>query len=402
MACEKEVVEYRPGLLILYSDGSFERPSDLDVRASADFDTSPSGVATRDVIIDGAAPGVWARIFLPRAALTLGRRSLPVVLHFHGGGFCIGSPSSAHIHRTCSRMANKSSCIWISLYYRLAPEHPLPAAYEDAFSALMWLRAQASAVMAQEGKPDISLLGDETSGKIKADPWLSEYADFSSCFLSGDSAGGTIVHFLAAKASRENLRPLQMNGMLLLHPAFPQEAPRSSVELSNVKVMFFHKSALPPRAPFGHPLMNPLHPDCPDDLSQLRLPPALVAAASNDPLLPGDVAYFQALRRAGHEAQFIESQGMGHCFHTSYDESSPAFAGSISALEAAMVAFIKRNQKRDILYEDACNHEGDILYEHPALAGDGDEAEDITERTMQIVKIREENSAQIETSQELS
>ncbi|KAH7281124.1 hypothetical protein KP509_36G031700 [Ceratopteris richardii] len=344
MVPEKEVVEHRPGLLILYSDGSFERPSDLDVPACADFDTSPNGVATRDVIIDGAEAGIWARIFLPRAALTLGRRSLPVVLHFHGGGFCIGSPSSAHIHRTCSRMANKSSCIWISLYYRLAPEHPLPAAYDDAFSALLWLRTQASLVMVEEREPTVNCLNDDGASKMKADPWLSEYADFSSCFLSGDSAGGTIVHFLAARASGENLSPLHMKGMLLVHPAFPQEAPRSSMELSNVKVSFFHTSALPPGAPFGHPLMNPLHPESPIDLAQLTLPPALVAAASNDPLLPGDVAYFQALRRAGHEAQFFESQGMGHCFHTCYDESSPAFAGSINALERVMVSFIERNR----------------------------------------------------------
>ncbi|KAH6557957.1 hypothetical protein KP509_1Z084300 [Ceratopteris richardii] len=344
MVPEKEVVEYRPGLLILYSDGSFERLSDLDVPACADFENSPNGVATRDVIIDGAQPGVWARIFLPRAALSLGRKSLPVVLHFHGGGFCIGSPSSAHIHRTCSRMANKSSCIWISLHYHLAPEHPLPAAYDDAFSALLWLRTQASLVLAQEREPTVHRLNDDAASKMKADPWLSEYADFSSCFLSGDSAGGTIVHFLAARASGENLRPLQMKGMLLMHPAFPQEAPRSSMELSNVKVGFFHRSALPPGAPFGHPLMNPLHPESPIDLSQLTLPPALVAGASNDPLLPGDVAYFQALRRAGHEAQFFESQGMGHCFHTRYDESSPAFAGSINALEGAMVSFIQRNR----------------------------------------------------------
>ncbi|KAH7281322.1 hypothetical protein KP509_36G041000 [Ceratopteris richardii] len=235
VASKKEVVDHAPGLIILYSDGSFERPSDLDVPACADFDSSHTGVATRDVVVDGAAEGVWARIFLPRSALSLARRSLPVVLHFHGGGFCVGSPASAHVHRTCARMANKSSCIWISLYYRLAPEHPLPAAYNDGVSALMWLRSQALFGEMRERDPGIGLPEGEAFAAKKADP----------CFLSGDSAGGTIVHYVAAMVDGENLSPLQIKGMLLIHPAFPQEAPGASVELSNAMVSFYHKSALP-------------------------------------------------------------------------------------------------------------------------------------------------------------
>ncbi|KAH7281324.1 hypothetical protein KP509_36G041200 [Ceratopteris richardii] len=246
-------------------------------------------------------------------------------------------------------MANKSSCIWISLYYRLAPEHPLPAAYDDGVSALMWLRSQALFGEMREGDPGIGFPEEEPFAAKKPDPWLSEYADFSSCFLSGDSTGGTIVHYEAAMVDGGNLSPLQIKGMLLIHPAFPQEAPRASVELSNAMVSFFHKSALPSGAPFGHPLMHPLHPESPKDLSRLRLPPEFVAAASNDPLLPGDVAYFKALRRAGHEAQFFESPEMTHCFHTQFDGSSPAVAAHVDELEGLMVAFIEGNCKRSTL-----------------------------------------------------
>lgn len=318
------VIERWPGWLTLYSDGSFERFTDLDRPACSDVD---DGVASRDVVMD-SSKGIWARIFLP-ASVATGQgqgqsNKVPVVLHFHGGGFCLGSPASPHVHDLCTRMAIKSSCMWVSVNYRLAPEHPLPAAYEDADTALLWLRSQARAGSAH-------------------DPWLAQYADLSNCFIAGESAGGTIVHFLAARASDRDWSPLCISGLLIIHPAFPQEKPETESisadsDLSSLRVHFYHTSALPPGAPFGHPLMNPLHADSPIKLSDITLPPLLVAVAEKDPLRPGDLAYFHALQNCGKNVQLFESHGVGHCFHTNPGNS----ASAVEMLENAMIEFIRK------------------------------------------------------------
>lgn len=317
------VIEHCPGLLTLYSDGTFERPTDLNLPARPDFS---QGVASRDVAIHSSA-GTWARIFLPQSVAEQQERKrskVPVVLHFHGGGFCVGSPASAHVHSFCTRMAIKSSCVWVSVHYRLAPEHPLPAAYEDALTALLWLRSS------------------ETAASEPKDPWLAQFADLSTCFLAGESAGGTIVHFLAAEASGRDWSPLHIAGLLIIHPAFPQEEPEpepdSSVsDLSKVRVHFYHKSSLPPGAPFGHPLMNPLHPGSSIKISDIALPPALLAVAEKDPLLPGDLAYYHALQNSGKNVQFFESHAVGHCFHMHPERA----ASEAEKLENTMIDFIE-------------------------------------------------------------
>lgn len=90
----------------------------------------------------------------------------------------------------------------VSPDYRLAPENPLPAAVEDGFAAVKWLRDQA--------------------GSEEPDSWLADVADFSRVFISGDSAGGNIAHHLAVRlgAGSAELRPVRVRGYVLLAPFF--------------------------------------------------------------------------------------------------------------------------------------------------------------------------------------
>lgn len=85
----------------------------------------------------------------------------------------------------------------MSVDYRLAPEHRLPAAYDDGVDALHWIRTSD-------------------------DEWLRDFADLSNCFLMGSSAGGNIAYHagLRAAAAVDDLAPLKIQGMVLHQPYF--------------------------------------------------------------------------------------------------------------------------------------------------------------------------------------
>ncbi|MCO5595566.1 hypothetical protein L7F22_049611 [Adiantum nelumboides] len=143
------------------------------------------GVASKDVTFN-AELGLWARFFLPPPSQ---KPKLSIILYFHGGGFMFGSPAWSIFHSFGSELAKRSSSICILASYRLAPEHRLPAAIEDAFSAFQWLHSQA--ILQGEGKHELM------------DPWLVR-ADFSRCFIAGGSAGGTLAHHVTMRAMKSS------------------------------------------------------------------------------------------------------------------------------------------------------------------------------------------------------
>ncbi|MDK2955352.1 MAG: hypothetical protein PWQ57_848 [Desulfovibrionales bacterium] len=96
-------------------------------------------VTVTDRLIPGpeGAPAVPVRIYEPRVRNGV----LPGLLYFHYGGYSIGSP--AHEDAMCYRYVTEVNCVIVSPDYRLAPENPAPAAYEDCYAALLWLAANA-------------------------------------------------------------------------------------------------------------------------------------------------------------------------------------------------------------------------------------------------------------------
>ncbi|XVE90884.1 hypothetical protein DITRI_Ditri20bG0112000 [Diplodiscus trichospermus] len=125
--------------ITLNPDGSFynyERTS-----ANSDFSDDSVRVLSKDISIN-QSKNTWARIFLPKQALNnpTSAQKLPVFVYFHGGGFILYSPDEAMCHKFCSNMASELSIIIVLASYRLAPEHRLPAAYEDAMEALFWIK----------------------------------------------------------------------------------------------------------------------------------------------------------------------------------------------------------------------------------------------------------------------
>ena len=176
------VVEDCRGVLQVLSDGTIVRSAAVAV----DVPVDPS-VEWKDVVYD-AALGLGLRVYKPPADGGAGSK-LPVVVAFHGGGFCTNSYATPHFHAACSRLAAEAGALVLNADYRLAPEHRLPAAIDDTAAVLLCLRGQAARFPAS------------SSDAAGADPWQSELADPGRVFVAGESAGGVLAHHLNVRFS---------------------------------------------------------------------------------------------------------------------------------------------------------------------------------------------------------
>lgn len=299
----KQIIDEIPGVIRIYSDGSIERPvnaRNAPVNASQGF---VDGVATRDLVINPQT-GIWARIYLPETSTEMGQvEKYPILLHFHGGGFCIGSAASRGSNAFLSRLVKQCRAMCVSVDYRLAPEHRLPAACEDAMESLEWLHCLAR--------------GDSE------DSWLSPFGDFRRCILMGDSAGGNLVHEVSIRAANmEHLHPLGLCGGIIIHPGFVREQrSRSEIEtppdiaLLSIEVADkLIRLALPEGSTKDHPIFNPTGPLAPN-LQNMKLPSFLVAIADHDLIRDTQFEYCEAMKIAGKSVEVFKSKDAGHCFH---------------------------------------------------------------------------------------
>ncbi|VVA94504.1 unnamed protein product [Arabis nemorensis] len=234
------VVDEVEGLIRVYKDGHVERSPIVPC-------VGPSlppelGVACSDVHID-KLKNVWARLYLPMMTKSSSVSKLPLLIYFHGGGFCVGSASWSCYHDFLSRLSARSQCLVMSVNYRLAPENPLPAAYEDGFNAIRWLN------------------------KSRNDNLWSKLCDFDRIFLAGDSAGGNIAHRIAAADDSDVQKPMKIEGTILIQSFFGGEARTESerrVENNKSSVLSLAASdawwrlALPRGANREHPYCKPV------------------------------------------------------------------------------------------------------------------------------------------------
>ena len=129
------------------------RQADLSAHISADlvFDE----IRTRDLEVDGAAGPRPARLYEPEAVGTPG----PLLVFFHGGGFALGSLTTAD--PLCRLVAAQAQLRVLSVSYRLAPEHPYPAGLDDALAAFDWVRPHAAEIGAD---PELVAVGGDSAG----------------------------------------------------------------------------------------------------------------------------------------------------------------------------------------------------------------------------------------------
>lgn len=231
---------------------------------------------------DTMADGVPVRVYNPASAGDPGT----VLVYMHGGGWVIGDLDTHD--PLCRRMANELGAVVVSVGYRLAPEHPFPAALEDSETVLCWAMTRYP-------------------GKKHA--------------VAGDSAGASLAAGLALRA-RDQLMPLA--GQLLFYPAtdpsFSMPSIRENGEgyfLTRADMAWFSAQYLPGGGT-GIPEVDLLHADV------TGVAPAVIAAAEFDPLRDEDIAYCEHLRAAGVYAVFMPGPGLIH-----------GFAGLASVVEAA-------------------------------------------------------------------
>ena len=289
-----ELVANIRGVLKVFRDGSFTRTQSATVPPSPQgLQAEDAGVATKDVALDPDL-GLWVRLYLPPH-----NARMPVCLYFHGGGFGIGSSAWPMFHNFSIRMAAAAGALLISVNYRLAPEHPLPAAYDDCSTVLSWLRSQ-------------SLKQSNGGG---ADPWFESHADFSKVFLAGDSAGANIIHNLCMRGAA--LNPLPIRGALMLQPFFGGEA-RTRSEIESPEDLergdAYWRLALPVGGNRDHPFSNPIGPESPN-LSEATFPPLILFVGGRDMLRDRHREYYHALHKCGKQIEMIVLEEEDHGFY---------------------------------------------------------------------------------------
>ncbi|KAL6656566.1 hypothetical protein ACP70R_004346 [Stipagrostis hirtigluma subsp. patula] len=275
-----------------YKDGRVERLA-VSPFVPASEEPGATGVATKDVIVDPGT-GLSVRLFLNVDAAATGKL-LPLIVYFHGGSFCTGSAFSKLFHRYTTSLAARAGALVVSVDYRLAPEHPIPAAYDDAWAALRWVASLS-------------------------DPWLANHADPLLMFLAGESAGANIAHNTAVRATAPDGDDIDICGLILMQPFF-WGTERLPAEASWQDGPVFAPERLDTLWPFvtagaadnDDVRLNPPA----DQVARLPCRRALVSVATKDVMRDRGPRYAAFLRDGEwcREVTLVESEGVDHGFH---------------------------------------------------------------------------------------
>lgn len=256
----------------------------------------------RDLSIPGPAGTIPARLYDTKE----GRGPGPVMVFYHGGGFVIGDLGTHEPY--CAEVARQLDMPVISIDYRLAPEHPFPAASDDCEAATRWIA----------GSPDE--LGLQVNGLI----------------LSGDSAGGNLT-IVTAMALRDEPAAVPV---ILQHPIYPAVSASDDWQsmrdfadghLLTAEGMAWFMDAYKPDGADrrGSPL----------DFDHVGMPPSLVTTAGLDPLRDQGKAYYDALIAASVRAEYRNADGNIHGYinlRQALPSSNEDVKGNLDALKAML------------------------------------------------------------------
>lgn len=260
-------------------------------------------VDVRDIVLPGPAGDIAARHYRPT-----GDGAKPLLVFYHGGGFVIGDLDS---HDAICRLTCRDGDIAVlSVDYRLAPEHPAPAALDDALAAFRWAHDHAAELGGIAGR--VAVGGDSAGGNLAA----------AVALRARDDGGPApvlqwLIYPVTDCTARTRSRTLYGDGFLL-----------TKHDIDWFTDQYLGRSQLDPTDPLVSPLLA-------GDLS--GLPPALVAVAGFDPLQDEGEAFAAALREAGVVVDLRQMPSLTHAFINLFPlggGSATATSELISALRA--------------------------------------------------------------------
>jgi acetyl esterase len=250
----------------------------------------PERLMVEDLDVDGT----HVRIYRPP-----GESPKPGVLYLHGGGWMMGSCETHD--GICAEIADRADVVVVMPEYRLAPEHPFPAAIEDSLKSLEWMRSMGRA------------LGIDPTRIIAA----------------GDSAGGQLAAGLALALKREGFP--QLRGLVLIYPALGSDFETESYihhaggpGLFRDEMIDCMTNHLGPRGgpnwcdPVAVPNLAP---------SVAGLPPAFIAVAAHDPLHDDGLIFARKLAAGGIPVRFHEEPALIHSYMHARHASAAAMTG---------------------------------------------------------------------------
>ncbi|GLT55355.1 hypothetical protein SLA2020_284860 [Shorea laevis] len=282
-----EVASDHSPFLKIYKNGRVERISGTEiVPPSLDPQT---GVESKDVVISPET-GESARLYIPKTSNQT-QKKLPLLIYFHGGGFCIETAFSPQYHSYLNSLVSESNVVAVSVNYRRAPEHPLPIAYDDSWAALKWVASNV-------------------------DEWLKIHADFERVFFAGDSAGANIAHHMGLRVGAEGLAGVKVQGIALVHPYFWGKDPIGGEAADEKRAMIDNlwRLAYPPTSGSDDPYINPASDP---KLGSLGCGSVLVCVAGKDLLKDRGFYYRELLEKSGWggAVEVMEAPGEEHVFH---------------------------------------------------------------------------------------
>lgn len=280
-----------PGQNVASGRAAFRRVTRL-------VEESPPPVAeVRELEVPGADGPLKARLYVPNDVPETG----PLILFLHGGGYAFCDLDTHD--GVCRRIAARAGVRVLSLDYRLAPEHPFPAAYEDAEAAFDWLAGEGAA-------------------ELGADP--------ERLGVAGDSAGGGLAAALA-QHRRDAIRH-QFLIYPLLQVVETRKTKRKLLEghmLSAGVLDWIRETYVPTPEERHDPRVSPL---LTNDLA--GCPEAFIASAELDPLTDDGLVYADKLEASGVKVTRDLARGLPHGFYN----GTRVLPGSEKAFDRAATA----------------------------------------------------------------
>jgi acetyl esterase len=234
----------------------------------------------RDFAVAGLAGAIRLRLYRPRG--TPGDAILPCFVYMHGGGWIFGDLESHDA--LCCRLANEAGCCVIAIDYRLAPEHPFPAAIEDCAAAYAAIAADAAALQINPAR----------------------------IAVGGDSAGGNLAAVLALMGRDGTVPPAIYQ--VLLYPVVDLDqqlkdygSDTAGMVITGATMVYFRNHYTPRPADRTDWRASPLRAK-----SLTGLPPAFVLVCGHDPLAAEGRAYAERLEQEGVRVALLHLSDQTH------------------------------------------------------------------------------------------